>query len=142
MQRFRSGLVFKAHRLLYHSTLGLGASKKKKDAMRRSLPRMACKSLAPSWGGWAVSYERGTPVGRSRSPTRGTNTRSLGLPPPPPFRPFLLLCTSLFFSELSGPGPDEPLRRETAVLRSGVWVWGAGLILRPPPRTANRTMRR
>jgi len=33
VQRFRGGLVFKAHRLLYHSTLGLRAiKKKKKDA--------------------------------------------------------------------------------------------------------------
>jgi len=30
MQRFRGGLVFKAHRLLYHSTLGLRVIKKKK----------------------------------------------------------------------------------------------------------------
>ena len=29
MQRFRGGLVFKAHRLLYHSTLGLRVIKKK-----------------------------------------------------------------------------------------------------------------
>ena len=30
MKRFRRGLVFKAHRLLYHSTLGLRVIKKKK----------------------------------------------------------------------------------------------------------------
>ena len=30
LQRFRDGLVFKAHRLLYHSTLGLKIIKKKK----------------------------------------------------------------------------------------------------------------
>ena len=29
MQRFRGGLVFKAHKLLYHSTLGLRVIKKK-----------------------------------------------------------------------------------------------------------------
>ena len=29
MQRFRGGLVFKAHRNLYHSTIGLGVIKKK-----------------------------------------------------------------------------------------------------------------
>ena len=29
MQRFRGGLVFKAHRLLYHSTLGLIVKKKR-----------------------------------------------------------------------------------------------------------------
>jgi len=31
VQRFRGGLVFKAHRLLYHSTLGLRVIKKKKN---------------------------------------------------------------------------------------------------------------
>ena len=31
---FRGGLVFKAHRLLYHSTLGLRVIKKKKEALR------------------------------------------------------------------------------------------------------------
>jgi len=30
VQRFRGGLVFKAHRLLYHSTLGLRVITKKK----------------------------------------------------------------------------------------------------------------
>ena len=30
VQRFRGGLVFKAHRLLYHTTLGLRVIKKKK----------------------------------------------------------------------------------------------------------------
>jgi len=30
MQRFRGGLAFEAHRLLYHSTLGLRVIKKKK----------------------------------------------------------------------------------------------------------------
>ena len=35
VKRFQGGLVFKAHRLLYHSTLGLRAikKKKKKDAL-------------------------------------------------------------------------------------------------------------
>jgi len=33
VQWFRSGLVFKAHRLLYHSTLGLRVIKKKKKEM-------------------------------------------------------------------------------------------------------------
>ena len=32
VQRFRGGLVFKAHRLLYHSTLGLRVIKKKKKS--------------------------------------------------------------------------------------------------------------
>ena len=38
MKRFRGGLVFKAHRLVYHSTLGLGVTKKKKeDTCRRGV---------------------------------------------------------------------------------------------------------
>jgi len=32
VKRFRGGLVLKAHRLLYHSTLGLRVIKKKEDA--------------------------------------------------------------------------------------------------------------
>jgi len=35
VQRFRGGLVFKAHRLLYHSTLGLRILKKKKKNSER-----------------------------------------------------------------------------------------------------------
>jgi len=39
VQRFRGGLVFKAHRLLYHSTLGLRViKKKKKECVRGSTP--------------------------------------------------------------------------------------------------------
>ena len=35
MKRFRGGLVLEAHRLLYHSTLGLGVIKKREDLGRR-----------------------------------------------------------------------------------------------------------
>ena len=35
VQRFRGGLVLKAHRLFYHSTLGLRAMKKKKKKKKR-----------------------------------------------------------------------------------------------------------
>jgi len=34
VQQFRGGLVFKAHGLLYHSTLGLRVTKKKKGGAR------------------------------------------------------------------------------------------------------------
>jgi len=34
VQRFRGGLVFKAHRPVYHSTLGLRVMKKKKRSRR------------------------------------------------------------------------------------------------------------
>jgi len=37
LQRFRGGLVFKAHRLLYHSTLGLRVIKMKKKIWYRVL---------------------------------------------------------------------------------------------------------
>jgi len=37
VQRFRSGLVFKAHRLLYHSTLGLRVINKKKNDTRQPM---------------------------------------------------------------------------------------------------------
>jgi len=41
VQRFRGGLVFKAHRLLYHSTLGLRVTKKKKKRSTRTIPGAA-----------------------------------------------------------------------------------------------------
>ena len=36
VQRFRGGLVFKAHRLLYHSTLGLRVIKRDEDSPPRA----------------------------------------------------------------------------------------------------------
>ena len=47
VQRFRGGLVFKAHRLVYHSTLGLGAMKKKKE--RQQMQRV--QGVGSSYGG-------------------------------------------------------------------------------------------
>ena len=49
MQRFRGGLVFKAHTLLYHSTLGLRVIKKKVvfDGVR-----LYISSLNPKPGVW------------------------------------------------------------------------------------------
>ena len=38
VQRFRGGLVFKAHRLLHHSTLALRVIKKKKFNVSAELP--------------------------------------------------------------------------------------------------------
>ena len=38
MKRFRGGLVFKAHRLLHHSTLGLRVTKKKTRVGRPAWP--------------------------------------------------------------------------------------------------------
>jgi len=72
VQRFRGGLVFKSHRLVYHSTLGLRAIKKKKRRVRvygfrfqtRCSPcatRPLCPITAPglAWGfGFLVSGGR------------------------------------------------------------------------------------
>jgi len=41
VQRFRGGLVFKAHRLLYHSTLGLRVIKKKKREQLSRVQRLS-----------------------------------------------------------------------------------------------------
>ena len=54
MKRFRGGLVFKAHRLLYHSTLGLSVIKKKKKWLKHKplatgalMGVLAVNSLSP-----------------------------------------------------------------------------------------------
>ena len=44
LQRFRGGLVFKAHGLVYHSTLGLRVVKKKKGG-----PVGGKRLLLPAW---------------------------------------------------------------------------------------------
>jgi len=51
VKRFRGGLVFKAHRLVYHSTLGLGVIKKKKQTAPRAAsarPRRATPPQPPA----------------------------------------------------------------------------------------------
>ena len=50
--RFRGGLAFKAHRLLYHSTLGLRVIKKKKklEARRHSPPKPPASYLQRTSG--------------------------------------------------------------------------------------------
>ena len=46
VERFREVLVFKAHRLLYHSTLGLRVIKKKKnEILSTNLEKVPCKCL-------------------------------------------------------------------------------------------------
>ena len=51
VQRFRGGLVFKAHRLLYHSSLGSRVMKKKKrarklqSALKLSSERGTCEAV-------------------------------------------------------------------------------------------------
>jgi len=39
VERFRGGLVFKAHRLLYHSTLGLDSNKEEEEGFDRGVLR-------------------------------------------------------------------------------------------------------
>jgi len=51
VKRFRGGLVFKAHRLLYHSTLGLRVIKKKKSAGPR--PGFRKSEAAPKACWWS-----------------------------------------------------------------------------------------
>ena len=45
VQQYRGGLVFKAHRLVYHSTLGLRVIKKKKELMQVGSDRPSPFSL-------------------------------------------------------------------------------------------------
>ena len=47
VQRFRGGLIFKAHRLLYHSILGLRVIKKKKKETSSWPPPDAPRLLGP-----------------------------------------------------------------------------------------------
>jgi hypothetical protein len=61
VQWFRGGLVFKAHRLLYNSTLGLRLIKKKKRRKKETkkgkgaLPRI---DETASWGGLVRSHRQ------------------------------------------------------------------------------------
>ena len=47
MKRFRGGLVFKAHRLLYHSTLGSKVMKKKRKCLRIQAEIEHLRRLSP-----------------------------------------------------------------------------------------------
>jgi len=64
VQRFRCGLVFKAHGLLYHSTLGLRVIKKKKGPTARMLSLMMvteqdrCCTAATTKPGRVCSWKR------------------------------------------------------------------------------------
>ena len=68
MQRFRGGLVFKAHRLLYHSTLGLRVKKKKKDGHGRG-----------EWGAlaWGVAIPEAFVFQEERPRSRSARESSL-----------------------------------------------------------------
>jgi len=70
VQRFRGGLVFEAHRLLYHSTLGLRVLKKKKKRFwppretRRPAAgaSTAARSTVPTVRDWYVIAEQPAPA--------------------------------------------------------------------------------
>ena len=47
VERFRGGLVVKAHRLVYHSTLGLRVIKKKKEKTVQKMFRESSENVWP-----------------------------------------------------------------------------------------------
>ena len=51
MQRFRDGLLFKVHRLLYHSTIGLRVIKKEKRKSERVRLTLVAGSVSEGGGG-------------------------------------------------------------------------------------------
>ena len=64
-KRFRGGLVFKAHRLVYYSTLGLRVINKKKTTMPRSeLPAETRKPLQ----GYLAHKKQPPPLGLPQGP--------------------------------------------------------------------------
>ena len=78
MQRFRGGLVFKAHRRVYHSTLGLRVIKKKKKKADLVLAPSKPATETPrniEIMGMSLSDDymyRGTSLIRSSHPPRAT----------------------------------------------------------------------
>ena len=60
VERFRGGLVFKAHRLLYHSTLGSIVIKKQKNAWRstKRCLRKESRCLRKEWNGKVLEKGR------------------------------------------------------------------------------------
>ena len=82
MKRFRGGLVFKAHRLLYHSTLGSRVIKKKKEER----VKMEC---------W---WQGNTPL--HDAALRGRTTTAVAL--------VLFFC--FFFTLITGPGRSLSLK--------------------------------
>jgi len=54
-KRFRGGLVFKAHRIVYHSTLGWRVIKKKKKKLQPFSAQKGCKPFTPRGGRFLMS---------------------------------------------------------------------------------------
>ena len=87
VQRFRGGLVFKAHRLWYHSTLGWRVIKKKKERQRWARLRIGECCNIPFASRLPCSPQRALPTekkvecgtSQSKSGTSG-NLRNRGVP--------------------------------------------------------------
>jgi len=76
VNRFRGGLVFKAHRLLYHSTLGWRVIKKKKKKKKKGnalcfRAALVCKAVYHSALGSRVIQKKRTGVRRSNTEDEG-----------------------------------------------------------------------
>ena len=105
VKRFRGGLVFKAHRLLYHSTLGLRVIKQKKKQERKG-NRGRLRSERGGGGGVCVT-ERGTPCASLNPKPLSARSSSL------------FYFTHLTIDSL-GPPQGEVIRKDArACLQSG-----------------------
>ena len=78
MKRFRGGPVFKAHRLLYHSTLGLRVIKKK--TWSHMFSRTSTGSMPPHFPqrGWQRGQPSVAPAWKDGAPLIVESTPSLG----------------------------------------------------------------
>ena len=60
VERFPGGLVFKAHRLVYHSALGLRVIKKRRSTLTNPRRVAGCNSCAPT--GEFIDYKTSMPT--------------------------------------------------------------------------------
>ena len=79
VKRFRGGLVFKAHRWLYHSTLGSRVKKKKKK--KKNQPPIACRVEVERkrYRGTSLIRNRHPPLGPPQEPKHGPTAGSYGV---------------------------------------------------------------
>jgi len=90
VERFQGGLVFKAHRRLYHSTLGLRVMKKQEEKIQANVLKAPARSPRPTRG-VSIVPERGwhnnnptvwrqrlrlAIIGLQRQPTFNTQTQT------------------------------------------------------------------
>ena len=57
LKRFRGGLVFKAHRLLHHSTLGVRVIKKKRHTCAQRCEELCSRSHSALWYRGGLVFE-------------------------------------------------------------------------------------